>query len=175
MAITAPEADLPSIFHELSRIGVQVTAIGSKGRYNHPQNSTAMQIAHKVFAASPDLFQFPGTKHALVPLRSNDSGALVSPGEPLHETALRCSLLEMADWHATVSTAVATVRYFAPSHTPLILGLGLVECVPESLVSGPRGVAVYRRALGPRSHCRDPVAVRETSRACAGRVAPAGV
>ncbi|KAH8430981.1 uncharacterized protein LDX57_008643 [Aspergillus melleus] len=110
ISITTAETDLPSIFHDLSRIGVQVTSIGSKGRFHHPQDSAAVAISHKVFAASPDLFHFPQDNHALVPLRSNDSGALVNPGEPLHQTALRCSLLEMADWHATMSTAVATIR-----------------------------------------------------------------
>ncbi|PLB49747.1 hypothetical protein P170DRAFT_426617 [Aspergillus steynii IBT 23096] len=162
ITITAPEADLPSIFHELGRIGAQITAIGPKGRYHHPLHSTTVTILDKIFASSPDLFHFPDS--ALVPLRSNDSGAMVSPGEPLHETALRCLLLEMADWHLTMSTAVATIRYFAPSDTPLVLGLGLVDCVPESLVDGLRAAATYRRALAPRSQCREHGAVDETSR-----------
>ncbi|KAI9036245.1 uncharacterized protein KD926_002154 [Aspergillus affinis] len=163
ISITTPEVDLPSIFHDLSRIGVQIISIGLKGRFHHPQHSAAVSISHKVFATSPDLFHFPKDSHALVPLRSNDSGALVSPGEPLHETAVRCSLLEMADWHATMSTAVATVRCFVPNDPPLVLGLGLVDCVPLSILDDQRSAVVYRRALETSSHVQEQVQAQEGS------------
>ncbi|KAK8099555.1 uncharacterized protein PG998_012796 [Apiospora kogelbergensis] len=100
--ITSPKGSLPGLIKSLEEKGAVVKRINLSGRYHHNMHLPMFKKLLEICESIP-LFQFPQTARPLVPLRRSDSGELVAQDEPpLHEIALRCILIETADWHTTM-------------------------------------------------------------------------
>lgn len=59
-----------------------------------------------------------------------------SASTPVHEVALRCILVERADWHATINLSAEAVAQQQPqgsTEQPRALLLGPVDCIPHSI------------------------------------------
>lgn len=114
--------------------GFVAKQIDVQGRYHHPDHSVALEKLTDLCAAFP-MLRFPQQNQMLVPLRRNDTGEMMETDQEqpsLHDQALRCIMVEKADWHATMTKSVAEITQI-PSTRPQVLLLGPVDCVPHSL------------------------------------------
>ena len=96
------------------------------------------------------LLQFPHDARPLVPLRRSDSGELVADdATSLHETALRCILVESADWHNTMVQSLQAMAAKSPSGAKLQqFVLGPMDCAPRPAFA-PAAIRVTRPAATP--------------------------
>lgn len=133
-----------------------VKRINLSGRYHLSMHLPMFRKLLGICESLP-LLQFPQTAHPLVPLRRSDSGELVVAGSetPLHEIALRCILVETADWHTTMVKSledmVAKVTTSGgETKTLLKYVLGPMDCAPRPAFA-PLPVQLIRPAAVPES------------------------
>ncbi|KAK8876907.1 polyketide synthase [Apiospora arundinis] len=113
--ITTNKGSVPTLIKALEEKGAVVKRINLSGRYHHSMYTPMFEKLLDICGSQP-IFQFPETARPLVPLRRSDSGELVAQDEtPLHEIALRCILVETADWHKTMVKTLETMAAKAAS------------------------------------------------------------
>ena len=142
--IVLRDSDRPAMLRDLAAAGARAKPLDIRGRFHHPQHRSFLDTLRGT-CASNALLRFPASCAPLVPLRRNDTRELVSVGdETLHETCLRCILRETADWHATVTASIASISKGKSDQDAqtLVVGLGLVDCFPQSLLTSE-----YRRRI----------------------------
>ncbi|RDW93187.1 non-reducing polyketide synthase spyA [Aspergillus mulundensis] len=124
--ITLQASDLSAISRSLAGLGIKSKLIPLSGRFHHPVHQDSVRKLERL-CASMDSLRFPDSVRPLVPLRRNVDGKRLQT-EPLHTTALSTLMLDMSDWHRTVSYAVNDMK-----GTGQILTIGLGDCVPKSI------------------------------------------
>ncbi|KAI9152358.1 Polyketide synthase [Paramyrothecium foliicola] len=138
--LTVPKANAISLTKRLEEEGFIVKPVDLQGRYHHQKHEAALRKLVDICASLP-LLRFPQNRRLLVPVRRNDSGEAILKGEPLHEVAIRCILVETADWHTTVSKSVASiartqgVSATSAKNKARVLVLGTPDCVPRSFLA----------------------------------------
>ena len=102
---------------------------GLEGRYHSMVHQGAL---NKIFAFcdSRHDIAFPPAERLLVPLRSNTTAQVLKHGS-LHELAVRGIMIELANWHLTISAAASQL---IQTETPIAATFGLVDCIPSSVV-----------------------------------------
>lgn len=154
--VTAPKGSVPSLAsHFGNKRGFVAKEIDLQGRFHHPGHQGSLDRLLQLCDTIP-MLRFPYHSVAQAPLRRNDSGELVQGIDDsietpflLHEVALRCILVEKADWYATMKkSSEAIAQGWSSEQQPKAILLGPVDCVPHSL---PLHVS---RPWLPR--CRDP-------------------
>ncbi|KAH7028245.1 hypothetical protein B0J12DRAFT_770787 [Macrophomina phaseolina] len=127
--VAAPKSTAMSLIRELEEKGIKVQHVDREGQFYHLTNN---YVCRKLsdFCASLPMLHFNAQSRHLAPLRIHGIAEVVLDEIPPHETALRCALLERAEWHATLTEAVAAATREAAE--PRVLLLGPVNCIPES-------------------------------------------
>ena len=74
--------------------------------------------------------KFPSADQLQVPLRSNLTAQVLSEGS-LQEIAVRGIMVELANWHLTISAAVSQLIHVG---TPVAAAFGLLDFVPSSVI-----------------------------------------
>ena len=97
-----------------------------EGRFHSRTLNSAVSKINELCASDRDL-QFPPAERSLVPIRSNVDGVVVSEGS-LHGLALRSTLTEVSNWHATLTTAIL------PIEKASVVVLGFPDAVPYSII-----------------------------------------
>ncbi|KAK7974463.1 hypothetical protein PG989_016311 [Apiospora arundinis] len=155
--ITTNKGSVPALIKALEEKGAVVKRINLSGRYHHSMYTPMFEKLLDISGSQP-IFQFPQTARPLVPLRRSDSGELVTHDEtPLHEIALRCILVETADWHKTMVKTLETMAAKAASKSAgaesLTLQkfvLGPMDCAPKPAFA-PLPIHTIRPAAVPES------------------------
>ncbi|KAK8073462.1 hypothetical protein PG994_004361 [Apiospora phragmitis] len=153
--ITASKGSVPALIKSLEEKGAVVKRINLSGRYHHSMHSPMFKILLDICESLP-LFQFPHTSRPLVPLRWSDSGELVASQDetPLHEVALRCILIETADWHTTMVKSLEAMVAKATSGPEYLklqkYVLGPMDCAPRPAFA-PLPIQLIRPAAVPES------------------------
>ncbi|KAK8102475.1 Bcpks18 [Apiospora sp. TS-2023a] len=153
--ITTSKGSTPALIKSLEERGAVVKRINLSGRYHHSMHLPMFMKLLAICESLP-LLQFPQTAHPLVPLRQSDSGELVAAGEsPLHEIALRCILIETADWHTTMVKSLedmVTNAKTSGSETKTLKKyvLGPMDCAPRPAFA-PLPIQLIRPAAVPES------------------------
>lgn len=145
--ITGPEADLGPVFQDLAEKGCKTKMIQLNGRFHHPVYQPTIKNLCKMCEMSPSL-QFSQESRPLVPLRASSDGTLLNIMDSIHETLFQSILCQGVDWHQMMSLSVTNARIADPTITPFTMGLGLVHCVPRSLLTEQR-LSFARAGLPP--------------------------
>lgn len=114
--------------------GFVAKQIDVQGRFHHSDHNMALDKLTGLCSVLP-MLRFSQQTCLLVPLRQNDTGEIVGTAHedlPLHDLALRCILVEKANWHATMTKSVAAITQ-SPQNRPHVLLLGPIDCIPHSL------------------------------------------
>jgi acyl transferase domain-containing protein len=118
---------------DLSRQGVQVKEMQLKGRFHTSAHQKSFQRLKHLCDVSQN-FRFPATTRPLVPLRLNVDGKMVNAAEPLHVAAIRSILLDVSDWHRTLSLSLdSLVALSKTTGRKNVMVLGLDDCIPRSI------------------------------------------
>ncbi|EFY96950.1 polyketide synthase [Metarhizium robertsii] len=128
VTITTNEGDVLALLGELEKGGATSKRIDLHGRYHYGGNQAALLKLLQLSKALP-MLQFPRGSRLVVPVRNNCSGSIVEDNTALHEMALRCILVENAEWLKTISSSIS-----ANTRQAQLLVLGPVNCVPRSLL-----------------------------------------
>ncbi|KAA8652644.1 Type I Polyketide synthases (Type I PKS) [Aspergillus tanneri] len=141
--ITTTKSAEPDLIRDLTNQTVLARRFALHGRFHSPANQAIFRELQELCARTP-MLRFPEHRRPLVPLRRNDSGELVGSDTPLHELALRCILVETAEWHATLTASISAVMQPGPdAHATGVLLLGQPDCVPGSLLANS-GLHLFR-------------------------------
>ena len=106
-----------------------VKSTGLEGRYHSAIHREAVLKISALCNSRLDL-QFPTADNLQVPVRSNTDAQVITQGV-LHEHALLSILVDLANWHLTI-TAAASQLINTKSQT--VVSFGLVESIPSSVV-----------------------------------------
>ena len=105
-----------------------VKSTGLGGRYHSSVHQEALVKISEFCDLRHDI-QFPPAERLIVPLRSNTTAQVLTEGS-LHKHAARCILIEMANWHLTISAAVSQLIQIK---TPVAASFGLLDFIPSSV------------------------------------------
>ena len=117
---------------------MSVKPTGLDGRYHSPVHQEVLAKIFE-FCDSRDDIQYPPAEKLIVPLRSNTTAQTFTQGS-LHEHAIRCIMTDLANWHLTMSAAVAQLIQIK---TPVAVSFGLLDSVPPS-VARESGLKVHK-------------------------------
>ena len=106
-----------------------VKSTGLEGRYHSSIHQAALAKIFQ-FSDSRDDIEFPPAKRLIVPLRSNVTAQVLTEGS-LHEIATRGIMVELANWHLTISAAVSQLIQIK---TPVAAAFGLLDFIPSSVI-----------------------------------------
>lgn len=106
-----------------------VKSTGLGGRYHSSIHQEALTKIFEFCDSRHDI-QFPPAERLIVPLRSNTTAQVLTEGS-LHKHATRCILIEMANWHLTISAAVSQLIQIK---TPVAASFGLLDFIPSSVI-----------------------------------------
>ena len=120
---------MAALTQDLSSQGMTVKSTGLGGRYHSPIHQEALVKIFEFCDSRHDI-QFPPAEMLIVPLRSNTTAQLLIEGS-LYKHATRCILIEMANWHLTISAAVSQLIHIK---TPVAASFGLLDFIPSSLI-----------------------------------------
>ncbi|PHH80451.1 hypothetical protein CDD80_1461 [Ophiocordyceps camponoti-rufipedis] len=130
ITITAPRETATALTRRLQQEGAVVKQMDLRGRFHHESHWPAYWKLSQLCSSTP-MLQFPAPNRLLVPVRSNDNG-LAANETALHDMALRCILVEKADWYGTLRRTLATIQNHKTDGSVLVLGP--TECVPRSVL-----------------------------------------
>ncbi len=108
---------------------MMVKPISLSGRFHSSVHEDAVKSIQKLCKCNSNL-RFPTNSSPLVPLRANLDGEIIKGGS-LEEVALRSMLVELSDWHKTITTSVSQL---SQSSGQSILMVGPIDCIPRPLV-----------------------------------------
>ena len=103
--------------------------VGLQGRFHSRYLQPALEKLIKL-SRNNSYLQLPTADQLLVPLRSNTNAQLITEGA-LEEIALKSLLVELANWHLTISGAVDDL---VKAECPLALVFGLANIIPRSTI-----------------------------------------
>lgn len=106
-----------------------VKSTGLEGRYHSSIHRAALARILEFCDTRHDL-AFPPAERLLVPLRSNVTAQILTEGS-LHENALRGIMVELANWHLTISAAVSQLIQVK---APVAATFGLLDFIPPSVI-----------------------------------------
>lgn len=106
-----------------------VKSTGLEGRYHSSIHRGALTKIFEFCDSRHDI-EFPPAERLIVPLRSNTTAQVLTEGS-LHEHATRCILIEMANWHLTMSAAVSQLIRI---ERPVAVAFGLMDFIPSSVI-----------------------------------------
>lgn len=130
MTVTIRAADLDVLTEIAGKNNLRAKAVQVHGRFHTPSHSNAADKLTKLGLLSKGL-KFPETKELQVPIRDTVDGAVVSGGtSSLTRLALENTLLNVADWYATLTSSIQQLP--KSNHTIAFAGFG--NCIPASLV-----------------------------------------
>lgn len=124
--ITVSKSDVNIVMEQLRTEGFLARETGLEGRCHSTKNTESLQRLIG-FIASRHGFNFPPCDHLVVPVRSNNTGKIVIK-DPLHEQAMKCVLIDTADWFMVSSLAIeslergSTIWYF-----------GMIDSIPATI------------------------------------------
>jgi acyl transferase domain-containing protein/acyl carrier protein/SAM-dependent methyltransferase len=118
-----------ALSQHLSSQGMTVKSTGLEGRYHSSRHREALAKIFEFCDSRHDI-EFPPAEKLLVPLRSNTTAQILTEGS-LHEHATRCIMIELANWHLTISAAVSQLIRIK---TPVAASFGLLDFIPSSLI-----------------------------------------
>ncbi len=120
---------MTSLAQHLSVQGMTVKSTGLEGRYHSIIHEGAFTKILGLCSSRHDL-EFPAADKLIVPVRSNASSQTITEGL-LHQHALRDIMIDLANWHLTISAAVSPLIQMKG---PLVMSFGLVDSIPSSIV-----------------------------------------
>ena len=123
----------------MAREAMIAKQISLQGRYHTPRHADSFQRIISLCDTLPSLV-FPPSHELKCPVLSNFDAQLLSQNQSLHAQALRCIMVETANWHLTLSAAVSQL---IAMETPLCVIFGTNDCVPPSLAR-ERGLKLMR-------------------------------
>ncbi|KAF4591863.1 Polyketide synthase [Ophiocordyceps camponoti-floridani] len=146
ITITAPRETAMALTRRLQQDGAVVKQMDLRGRFHHESHWPAYRKLSQLCSSTP-MLRFPAPSRLLVPVRSNDDG-LAADETALHEMALRCILVEKADWYGTLRRTLTSMKDGKTDSSVLVLGP--TECVPRSVLpaSAVRTVRTPARESG---------------------------
>lgn len=111
---------------------------GLEGRYHSQVHQNAVAKIFEFCNSRHDI-GFPPAEKLIVPIRSNATAQTLIEGS-LHEHAVRCIMLQLANWHLTISAAVSQLIQV---RKPVAASFGLQDFIP-SLVVKESGLTVNK-------------------------------
>ena len=155
VTITAPAPAVKQLLTDLSHEGAFVRDIGVSGRYHFPDHE---DIPLQIMRTCQTRWSTTLASHALV--RSNTDAQFLSDGKGIH-SALKCILVERADWYLTMCTATSSLN--DRTETPFILSIG-VDAVPQSIAKSfavVKGATVGHNSAGATEGSQTPTSEQE--------------
>ena len=119
---------MAALSQELSEEGMSVMPTGLEGRYHSPTNKDAAERILALCESHAGL-SFPDAGHLGVPVRSNATAQIIQGGS-LNLLTLQCIMLELADWHRTMSAATSDPTLL---ENTTIMSLGATKSIPFSI------------------------------------------
>ena len=129
VTITTPKRSVAALTQHLSSQGMTVKSTGLEGRYHSSIHRGALAKIFEFCDSRHDI-GFPPAERLIVPLRSNTTAQILTEGS-LHEHATRCILIELANWHLTISAAVSQLIRV---EKPVAVTFGLLDFIPSSII-----------------------------------------
>lgn len=138
VTITSPKNFVTPLVQQLSSQGMSVKSTGLEGRYHSHIHRDALGKIFEFCNSRYDM-QLPSAEKLMVPLRSNTTAQPFTEGF-LHEHAIRCIMVELANWGLTIS---ATVSQLINIKTPVAAAFGMIDFIPSSVIR-ESGLKVYK-------------------------------
>lgn len=126
MTVTASKAVTPMLMQQLASSGSLVKIIETGGRYHTPRHEKALKSILDVCNHFPGL-KFPHMDNKAAPA-STTPGLNLPTTTGDHESALNYILTRQADWHATLTSAVARLE----GESADVLAVGKVNFLPRA-------------------------------------------
>ena len=120
---------MAALTRNLSSQGMNVKPTGLEGRYHSSIHRGALAKIFEFCDSRHDI-GFPPVERLIVPLRSNTTAQILTEGS-FHEYAARCILIELANWHLTISVAVSQLIRIK---RPVAVAFGLLDFIPSSII-----------------------------------------
>lgn len=120
---------MAALTQQLSSQGLTVKSTGLGGRYHSSIHGEALAKIFEFCDSRHDI-KFPPAERLKVPLRSNTTAQILTQGS-LHEHAARSILIELANWHLTISAAVSQLIRIKK---PVAVSFGLLDFIPSSVI-----------------------------------------
>ena len=126
VSIVADASTIPRLSRDLSSRNMTVAPVNIEGRFHSKALGAAVSKINDLCANDRHL-QFPPAEQTLVPIRSNVDGVVVVEGS-LHSLALRSILVEVSNWHETLTAAVLPIKNAS------VVVVGIPDAIPYSIV-----------------------------------------
>ncbi|OSS44048.1 hypothetical protein B5807_11143 [Epicoccum nigrum] len=117
----------------IATAGASFTTIPLRGRFHHSDHTEAVKQIRTLLSSVPGL-QYPADSLPLASIRDG-SGHLIAQGQSLEDCVVTSMLLNLSDWHATITRSIACISDRSPGQKAQVLALGLNECIPRSLAA----------------------------------------
>nr|APX43976.1 polyketide synthase [Pestalotiopsis microspora] len=127
VTITLKSCDAQKFVSTSQTKGLRTKAVHVHGRFHTPKHLSALDKLMK-FVSSHSELQFPDVKAAHVPIRDTCKGTVVTEGN-LTRAAIENTLVNVADWHATLKVAIENL----PKSHRLAGLVGYPNIIPSSL------------------------------------------
>ncbi|KAF2173930.1 hypothetical protein M409DRAFT_16198 [Zasmidium cellare ATCC 36951] len=152
VTVTIPQSKEAELLSKLSEGGIMSRKIELQGRFHsHALIKKAEKL--RALVKRDSQLQLPNADALILPVRTNCDGRIIYEGST-SLIAIRSLLLELADWHQTITAASASLSDDEPKH---ILSIGLSEAVPTSVSRQPDITVSRLDAAGSAektSYCR---------------------
>lgn len=128
VTVNVDKEHMASLSQELSEEGMSVMPTGLEGRYHSPTNEDAVARILALCESQPDL-SFLHAEALEAPVRSNATAQVIQKGS-LNRLTIQCIMLELADWHRTISAAASDLSLVEDR---MFMSLGATKSIPLSI------------------------------------------
>ncbi|KAF2675586.1 hypothetical protein K458DRAFT_397816 [Lentithecium fluviatile CBS 122367] len=133
VTVTVDSGSVSGLKQSLTAAGASVTTIPLGGRFHHSDHTKAVDKTQALLSSVPGLRYLPGSR-PLVLVRGG-SGTAIGIDASLEECVVRSMMLNVFDWHVTITQSIACISNRAPGGKAQVLSLGLTDCVPRTLAA----------------------------------------
>lgn len=128
VTVNVDKEHMAALSQELSEEGMSVMPTGLEGRFHSPTNKDAAERILALCESQSEL-SFLDAENLEAPVRSNATAQIIQKGS-LNRLTLQCIMIELADWHRTMSAAASDLSSLDDK---IFMSLGATKSIPLSI------------------------------------------